>query len=116
MHFSFFVKEVHELLKLKLEELRKAVSRLPQQTPPPQKLRFLEYRGTEIAWPDGDLYRIKIARDDFRFENGVKEYVAEKICRICGYQPAKILKVIYGIEEAIEWCRKQQQQDDRRKT
>jgi len=116
MHFPFFVKEVHELLKLKLEELRKAVSRLPQQTPLPQKFRFLEYRGVEIAWPDGDLYRIKIARDDYRFEHGIKEYVAEKICRICGYQPAKILKVIYGIEEAIEWCRKQQQQDDRRKT
>jgi len=115
MHFPFFVKEVHELLKLKLEELRKAVSKLPQQTPLPQEVfKFLEYRGTEIAWPDGDLYRIKIARDDFIFEHGVKEYAIEKICRVCGYQPAKILKVICGIEEAIEWCRKQQ--NDRRKT
>ena len=113
MHFPLFIKEAHELLKFKLEELRKAVNKLPQQILPPQKFKFLEYRGTEIVWPDGDLYRIKIARDDFIFEHGIKEYVIEKICRICGYQPAKIVKVIYGIEEAIEWCK--QQQNNRRK-
>ena len=103
--------QLHKLVEFKLEELRKAICELRQHTIPHTPLprpKVFKLFNDEIIWPhrSNDLYTIKVNNRDYDFEYGVENHVVQKICEVCKYQPAKILKVIRRIEAAAEWCRK----------
>jgi len=104
--------QLHKLVEFKLKELRKAIYELQQHTIPytplPRPKVFKLFNKELIVWPNrpDDLYTIKVGDCNYDFEYGVENHVVEKICKVCKYQPAKILKVIHRIDAAIEWCRK----------
>jgi len=106
--------QLHELVEAKLKELRKAIYELQQQTiphtplPRPKIFILFNHKDDKIIWPArlNDLYTIKVGDYDYGFEYGVEKHEVEKICKVCKYQPAKVLQVIRRIEAAIEWCRK----------
>jgi len=102
--------QLHEIIELKLKELRRAIYELKQQTipytplPRPKVFKLFNNKGDEIIWPHrlDDLYTIKISEYNYAFEYGVENYIVEKICIVCKYQPAKVLQVVRRIEAAIE--------------
>jgi len=106
--------QLHELIEIKLKELRKAIYELQQQTiphtplPRPKVFKLFSGKDDKIIWPHrpDDLYTIKAGDRDYDFEYGVEKHVVEKICKVCKYQPAKILQVIRRLEAAIEWCKR----------
>jgi len=50
---------------------------------------------------------MKVGNEEYCLQYGGGEhYIIEKICKMCKYQPAKILKVIRRIEAAVEWCKR----------
>jgi len=110
--------QLHELVEAKLRELRRAIYELQQHTVPytplprPKVFKLFDDGNVQIIWPsrlsnlsDG-LYTIRIGDYEYSFQYSVEIYPVRKICEACGYQPAKILKVIRRIDAAIEWCKR----------
>jgi len=106
--------QLHELVEAKLKELHKTIYELRQQTipytplPRPKIFKLFNNKDDEIIWPArlDDLYTIKAGDRDYGFAYGIEKHVVEKICKVCKYQPAKILQVIRRLEAAIEWCKR----------
>ena len=103
--------QLHKIIEAKLTELRSAIYELRQQTIPHTPLprpKVFKLFNDEIIWPhrSDDLYTIRVGDRDYDFEYGVEYHVVEKICKVCKYQPAKILKVIRRLEAATEWCKR----------
>jgi len=103
--------QMHQLIRAKLKELQEAVSKLCRQTvhtPLPSGTVV----NSEIKWPGSegrDLWKIEIKGQKEVSKHNldpISPLCVERICEACGYQPAKILKVIRCFDATVEWCRK----------
>jgi len=105
--------EMQKLVRKKIEELRRAVDELQQQTipytpfPHPRTFKLFN-ENVEIVWPGqpDDWYAARVDNRIFKLGFKDNDYIVDMICEACKYQPAKILRVIRRIDAAIEWCRK----------
>jgi|GEM_PF-3466947 len=106
--------QLHEIVGLKLNELRQAIYELQKRTVPytplprPKIFRLFDDADVQIVWPSNldNLYTIRIKNSEYSFQFNITIYLIEKVCIACKYQPAKVLKFVRRIDAAIEWCRR----------
>ena len=106
--------QLHEIVGLKLNELRQAICELQKRTVPytplprPKIFKLLDDADAQIIWPSNldNLYTIKIKNSEYSFQFNITIYLIEKVCIACKYQPTKVLKFVRRIDAAIEWCKR----------
>ena len=101
-------KMLERLIAEKLRELERAVGAFDRQTiphtpmPRPREFEF----APGVVWPhEGDVWLVRADGSAFKLWSFV-DGLASRICRICGYQPRKVLRAIRRIEAAASWCRR----------
>jgi hypothetical protein len=107
------VDAVKRLIATKVQKLSRVAKPALEELEPDVKPKIKEFKlCRNVSWPDGRYVKGVVLYGEDKHSHHIShaaDYsgaaeLAEKMMQACAYEPAELLKMLSGLDDAIAWC------------